>query len=187
MNPARGLYPPTDALVEWLSANMQLIQESTFKVYRQAFSLVRVVQAVEEGKLPKYAATSAIRDYNSEFHTSFTYLEIRDLDSTFIFSDVNEDVVFTDRPFDIICGDFDNLEEALTYAPESVTFILLWSVETECLFVYRSPFIRGRKEEWATEDKAIAWGEEKGSRETYVLPPEVEASLHSMRRGELFR
>lgn len=188
MRPARGTYQVTDALVDWMSENLLPVQQATFLYYREIFRLVEIVQAAEKGRVPKFAAQSAIRAHNQDHNSALTYENVRDLEDGFLFSDAGEWVAFTDNPNAIICGKYDEAEAALSDPPEDVSIVIVWDPSQEEAYIYRSPYIAGRSSAGTNEyGDEFAHGESRGDTPTFVLPPEIEASLHAFERGSLLQ
>lgn len=187
MRPSRGIYEVTDALVDWMSETLLPVEESTFVHFRQIYKLVELVQAAESGRVPRFAALSAIRDHNSEAGTSINYDEIKNLDSTYILSDYGQWVAFTDQPNAIILGEHDQAEDALEYAPDTVEIIVVWDTSEDQVIVYRSPYVANREPAEIGAELGYSKGWVKGNEPTYVLPPEIEAALYSLPYGELLR
>lgn len=183
---ARGIYPITDALVEWASHNLMAVEESTFHYFRGIIQLVRLVDAAEEGRIHKFAALSAIRDYNRRNNTDITYEKILERDTTYIPAEVGEWLAYVDDERPIVFGPHDDAESALSNTPDSVSIVLVWDPSYNHICVYKSPRVAPRAPIEEGAYAVFADGEVSGSVQTYVLPAEVEASLHAMREGELF-
>lgn len=171
---ARAIYEMTPTLLDWLTHRFESFEKSTFVHYRESMQLVNIVQAAEEGRVPKFAALSAIRQFNEVNGTDLSYESISMLDTTHIFSDCGEWVVFTDNSREIICGPHDDAETACSDTPDHVEYVLVWDTTEGDLVVYKSPHT-GRRE--GHSDK-YALGMVKGDRLSFVLPPEVEASMY---------
>lgn len=184
---ARGVYPATAALVDWLSENFDMLEKSSFLHIQSIRKLLPIVNAAESGRLPRYAALSALRDYNTENKTQLTYEEVRDLDCTYAFAGECPWVLLSDSTKTIVLNsDYDTPEEALTNAPSSVRFIFIWDTANDVICVYRSPHIGYRQQAFENEGVLFCDGESSGEVYAYLLPPEVEASLHEyvfMRSG----
>ncbi len=173
--PLKGCYPVTPVIVDWLSNTFQAIHAGEFQQWRAMLPVLRVVQAAEDGKLPRYAALSALRRYNDERQTDITYDEVLTLDSTFLFSDAGEWVVFTDNAASILTGVHDDPDDALLYAADDVQWAVAWVLHVNEIVVYRSPF-HGHCQLLDLEHYA---GDalERGGEVTALLPPEIQAAV----------
>lgn len=174
----KSVYVITAELVEWLNHSLIPMEQSVFNYYRGIRHLVSKVDRAERGVFPKYAALSAIRNYNEEHRTNLTYEEIRDRCSDFIFSDFGQWAAYMDdaRAANLIIGsDHDDAGEAFENAHPDIRWIVLWLPSDNVAVVYRSPHV-GRRQMY-DEELGLAEGLSRGGLEAYTLPPEVEASL----------
>lgn len=160
-------YTPAPEIIEWMNHNLVPIEAGVFRHYRGIINLVRLVDAAEEGEMPKYAALAAIRNYNATHRTDVTYEEIRSRSTTFILADIGEwaayvdDAAATNR---VVSGSYDDPLEALENADPDISWTVLWLPNKNEIIVLRSPYI------------------EHGA---YVLPPEVVASVGSISNGDV--
>jgi hypothetical protein len=177
---ARGVYPVSQELIDWLTHTWEALEECAFAYYRQIVNLVEMVRSAEEGRIPKYAVLAAIRDRNKEDSTSVTYEEIRDLNAQYLFSDCGQWVAFTSDPRAILLGEYDDAETAFEKAPPHINSIFVWDTEHDVVVVYRSPHV-GLRKKAESSDPEVVFGEglDTGTVQTYVLPPEIEACYRS--------
>ena len=182
---ARGIYPITDALLDWASNNLLSIEQSTFFYFRGIAQLIELVDAAESKRIHKFAALSAIRNYNERNNTDITYENILSRDTTYIPTGVGDWLVFTDDDAPIVFGPHDDPEAALSDTPDSVSTVLVWDPSYDHICVYKSPRIAPREQIKSEDGVVFADGQVGGSVQTYVLPSVVEASLYAMRQGEL--
>jgi hypothetical protein len=189
-SPYRSVYYVTPEVVEWMNQKLSPVEESVFYHWRGVLGLVEIVDLAEAGRIPKYAALSAIRNYNEEHDTDVSFEEIRGRHSDYIFSDFGEWVVYTDNQEPIVFGEHDSPEDALTFAPESVGWIIVWLPQEGELVIYRSPHL-GRRTvpethfEWDT--RLYVDGTVKGDELSYVLPPDIEAAMGTLQEGEILQ
>lgn len=175
----------TDVLVDWLSNNLEMFDETAFCHYQGIRQLVNIVKAAEEGNLPKFAAYAAIRAHNETHKTDISYTEIKNADVAFLLSDVGAWEVFTDNAKHLLLGDFDSAEDALVHAPAQVEFIAVWDPQSD-LTLYRSPHVGYREPYFTVENVEYGKGLVGGDLLTYVLPPEIEAAVKpETMRGQL--
>ena len=123
--------------------------------------------------MPRYAANSAVQQYNEEHNTVVTYEEVSTLAHTHIPCGAGEWVVFTDNQEGLLCGDYDDPYEAFSYARDDVGWIIVLLPDEPTVIVFKSPYKADRQE---TEEGTIN-GLENGEVMAYILPPEIEASL----------
>lgn len=154
---------------------------------------MRVCEGTLQGGPSKFAAYSAIRQWNETHGTSFTYEEIlgRTLDD-YTFSDFGDWAAYTckdDQPA-VVFGDYDEIETALAYAPPEVDWGVLWLTQQDIAVVYRSPYTKLRhvfyNEGQPLEDcdgTLICDGLQRGTENAFVLPDEVEGSLSFRKKG----
>ena len=173
---ARAVYEATPVLIDWLSHHMESFEQSTWVHYRDSMALVNIVTAAEEGRVPKFAALSAIRQHNENNGMDLSYESILSLDTTHIFSDCGEWVVFTDDARALICSAYDDAEEACTHTPDHIDYVLVWDTMGDEIVVYKSPH-RGKRR-LTQSGGNFTCGTSKGDVESFVLPPDVEASLY---------
>ena len=160
-------YDVAPEILEWLNHNLSPLEGSVFRHYRGIINLVRVVDAAERGDSSMFMALAAIRSYNEDYGTSITYDEIKERSSTYVFSEIGDWVAYTESQEAsnaIVTGEDDDPLEALTNADPDILWIVLWLPKNEEIIVLRSPY------------------EQNGH---YTLPPEVEASVGSMKAEEL--
>ena len=179
MTYAQASYKLSPEILEWMNHTLFPVEDYIFRFYRTIGRLVRLVDRAEAGEISKYAANSAIRSHNQKNRTSVTYEEILERgDMTeYLFTGIGEWAAYVDSPKagnSIITGDYDDPIEAFDNADPDVNWIVLWLVQKGEVVVCRSPFVGRRAEE---EDSALTNGVERGDVASYVLPPEVEASI----------
>lgn len=172
---ARAVYEVTKPLIDWMTNELESIEQSTFVHFRESYQLINIVTAAENGRIPKFAALSAIRQHNELNGSDLTYEAILNLDATYVFSDFGEWVVFTDDPRAIICGEYDEAEDACSNTPDHVAFVLVWDTLSDEVIVYKSPWTGKRA---STLGGNFSIGTQPGDLLSYVLPPNVEASLY---------
>jgi hypothetical protein len=173
-----SVYEVTPEIIEWLNHNLSPLEQAVFNHYRGIQHLVRLVDKVELGRAPRYAALSALREYNARKSTSITYEEVRDRCPTYIFSDLGEWAAYMDNvqaANRILSGDFDDPMEALENAPPDINWIVLWLVSEGVVVVQRSPHTGNR--EYQDDEAALAAGVVRGPFPSYVLPPGIEAAM----------
>lgn len=184
----KSVYPMYPELLEWLNHNFSPIEKSVFAHYRGMKKIVDLVRRVERGELPKYCALSALRDYNEENGTHISYEEVRNLDSTYIFSEFGEWVAYVDSKDAadrILMGEYDEPHEAFEYAPADISWLIVWIPQDCVAVVYRSP--RTAFKTVDDEGLGLAEGLSKGNHESYTLPPELEASMGCNNPEEIFQ
>ena len=175
----KSVYEITPEIIEWLNHNLFPVEESVFVHYRGIIDLVDIVDKAEAGAIVKYAALSAIREYNEENDAALTYEEIRDRSPTYIFSGAGEWAAYVDSPYAtqlLVLGEHDDPDMALSHAHPDINWLVVWLPQDECVVVYRSPH-RGHRALAYEEEEGVVEGLSKGPHEAYVLPPEIEASL----------
>lgn len=188
MRPAVSAYEMSIELVDWLSHLPFLpFERSTFQHFRGIAQLVKLVDAVEDGRRPRIEADMEIRQYNEDNDTSIEYDDILERRSSHVYSPAGEWAVYTDKPNLILLGEHDSPYDALDCAPPNVEWILVWipaskeldaEMEVQAvdeLLVFRSPFIGYRTT--SETDINLALGRYRGEREAYVIPPDIEAAV----------
>lgn len=174
----KSVYPITAELIEWLNHTLVPMEEAVFHHYRGIRRLVQLVDRAEKGTIPKYAALSAIRDYNEAQHTCLTYAEIRDRSPNYIFTDFGQWAAYLDNfqaANRIIASDYDDPGDAFENAHPDISWIVLWLPSDGVAVVYRSPHTARR--DIHDEEAGLADGLTPGGFRAYTLPPELEASL----------
>ena len=174
----KSVYDITAELIEWLNHNLVPLEESVFVYYQGIRRLVSLVDRVEAGQMPKYAALSAIRDYNESEGSILTYDEIRDRSQEYIFSDFGQWAAYMDDEAaarSVIGNRYADPGEALEKADPDISWIVLWIPSNNIAVVYRSPFHAYRAE--LDPDMGLAAGLERGDHPAYTLPPDLEAAL----------
>lgn len=174
----KSVYDITAELVEWLNHNLVPLEESVFVHYQGIRRLVNLVDRAEAKEMPKYAALSAIRDYNEQEGSFVTYEEIRDRRQDYIFSDFGQWAAYMDDEAatrSIIGSHHTDPNAALENADPDISWIVLWIPSNSVAVVYRSPFQAYR--EVLEEDLDLAAGLSRGTHPAYTLPPDLEAAL----------
>lgn len=174
----KTIYTMTAEILEWMNYNLVPIEGAVFRHFRGIIKLIRLVDRVEQGHQPKYAALSAIRRYNQDHDTNITYDEVRDRVSSHVFLPAGDWAVYVDglgASNSIISGIHDDPIDALENADPDIKWILLWLPEKEILIVFRSPH-----EAYCgsfNDTPEYADGTSKGSVLAPTLPPEIVASM----------
>ena len=193
MIPNRAVYPVTNEIVHWLHhSNLFPLEESVFLYFRTLAAVTTVIKRVEAGLLPKYAAMSALREYNERNRTRVTYEDVRDKVFANQFSDIGEWAAYTENPKTLLDAPLGNPEDLLLHAPTSLQWVVTWYPMQNTVVVFRSPHLGYRQPLRLQEDgmglqNLFAEGLQKGSLLSYVLPPEVEAALGWLSDEELDR
>ena len=182
----KTIYPMTAEIVEWMNHNLVPIEGAVFRHFRGIIKLIRIVDRVEEGRAPKYAALSAIKRYNERNQTTLTYEEVRDRTSSHVFLPAGDWAAYVDdihASNAIITGDHDDLFDALEHAHPDISWILLWLADKQILLVIRSPY-----QDYCgtfTDTDAYADGTEKGPLLAPTLPPEIVAAMGRCNEEEI--
>jgi len=180
----KTVYKMTPEILEWVSHTLVPIDAAVFRYHRGIIKLTRQVDRVEAGRLPKYAALSAIREYNERQLTSITYDEVKNRSADYVFLPPGEWVAYVedmDASNKIVTGDYDDPLEALNYADADIKWILLWLPDRDIVLVYRSPY-SGR---CGMYDETFADGSQRGPFPTPTLPPGVVAARGQMDPREI--
>jgi hypothetical protein len=182
----RTLYPVTPEIIEWLNHKLVPIEAAVFKHFRGIIHLIRIVDQVEDGLAPKYAAMSMIRRFNRQNHTNISYEDVRDRTASQIFLPEGDWAAYVDdlRASEaIISGDFDDPLEALENAPDEVQWVVLWIVEKDVIAVYRSPHTFGG--ELYEDSDVYVDGQSYGTTPAPALPPDLVASMGTQDAREI--
>jgi hypothetical protein len=182
--PHKAVFEVSPEIIEWLNHNLTPLEQQVFMHYRGVQRLVRLVDQVEEGRLPKYAALSALRDYNEEHKSCVTYEEIRDRSPNYIFSDIGDWVAYLDNPYAtnlVISGDYDEPSKAFENAHPDICWIVLWLPSENVVVVYRSPYQALRRPLNTDEfEENLSDGLEPGTTPTYTFPPSLLAAINTV-------
>jgi hypothetical protein len=172
----RTVYPITQSLVTWLNETLCPIEKGAFEHWRQLLPLVRICDDAMDGTVPKYAAISAIRQYNDSQGTTFTLEEIIGrLDYSFSGTGEWAAYVNLDDQEKLLFGEHDEAFVAFEKAPEDVQWIVVWLPEEGSAVVFRSPYICRR--EIFDEEGVLCDGLTLTGQLAYTLPPSIEGSI----------
>tara|TARA_R110002126_G_scaffold52672_16_gene143005 strand:+ start:2752 stop:3327 length:576 start_codon:yes stop_codon:yes gene_type:complete len=172
----KTIYEMTPEIVDWLSHTLVPIEAAVFRYHRGILKLTRQVDRVEQGMQPKYAALSAIREYNEKNCTGITYDEVKNRSADYVFLPPGEWVAYVEDLEDsnkIVTGDYDDPLKALDYADADIKWILLWLPDRDIVVVYRSPY----EARCGLYEESIADGTCRGPFPAPTLPPEIVASI----------
>lgn len=174
-HPLYGVYYDSGNVVsDWAQELFAFVEESAFVEYRRLLPLMKVVRAAEGRKMPIYAAYDAIEQHNVRMGTNFTFEEISSGDwMEALFSPEGDNVVLTDDLDSLLDGPYDDLLTAVAHC--TAEWVLLWDVNSAEFIVLKGPHIGYR--EPANQQLYEAKGMTRGGSPTYVLPPQVEASI----------
>lgn len=180
---------PTDRTYDYFDAGFSVVEEAAFRVWRSVISLVQLCERTVQGKMPRWAAQTAIDQFNRENNTQHTFEEIlgREMDR-FTFCDCGEWVAYIgpgEYVEDALLGPYDAIEEALLYAPDRVEWGIVMYPWRDIIVVYRSPFVGYREpciedgKAFEILDREVCIGELDGDRPAYVLLPEDLEEQHT--------
>jgi hypothetical protein len=174
----RSVYPATIEVLEWMNHTLVPLEQPVFEHYRGIQRLVRLVDRAAAGRIPTYAAHDAINDWNEQHGTMLDYEGILTRSSTYIFHDFGQWVAYmegVEAQDRILSGEHDDPENAFTFAPADINWIVLLLPQDEVVVVYRSPHLGYRAIH--DEDTRIVEGLSTGNLLSYTLHPQIEASL----------
>ncbi len=180
-------YPMSPEIAEWVNWNFGWIEKSAFDHWRRLGRLTNVVDAVQAGRLPRYAANSAIRDHNEQYDTNITFEEVRDRSSTFVASLEGDPVAYLDSHEAtrmVMNAKSHDFIEALLEVSADVSWILLWFPADGEVIIMQSPHTDLREAE-SEDPGSMSDALSRGERLSYTLPPELEASLGLLSEDEI--
>jgi hypothetical protein len=162
-------YDMCGELIEWLSWNFAWIEQSAFDHWKGLQKLTSIVDAVEEGRAPMFAAKSAIRDHNETVDDNITYQEVRDRSSTYVYSPGGDPIAYIDHlqaARIVLESESPDFAEALeeTAARRDIEWVLVYYPFDNVLVVLKSPHVVDSR---------------------FFLPPEIVSSFGSLETEEL--
>ena len=173
-----SVYPATFCAIDWLSHNLEAVEESSYHFYRRIRSLTKVVDDAERGETSRMVAEAVIRKYNERSGTCLSYDEVRTRTSDlFLLADYGEWVCYTDNPEALLKGEGDTLEEIVKKSGQSLDWAVLYQPDGDFIAVIKSPHVGGRREQLEELEDVVAIGMQKGELPAFLLPPSIEGSI----------
>lgn len=175
-------YPYCTAVRKFLNSNLIAVEQTSFETFRKLSHLIRVVEAVEEGARHRAAAANAIRQFNLENRTDWTYDQILGRYTDRLLSNAGEWALYTESPLDFLTGQHDDIDAALEEAPDHVDWAIFLSPENSQILVFRSPYLGYRE---TLGDFDVCSGLEDGEHRAYTLPCGVEEAIrHELNKAQ---
>ncbi len=166
-------YWGTESVVDWLANRFETVEQCVFSYWENWAAVVRLVDQAEAGYVPRYVALSALREMNLATGQAVEYDEIRDREPPCILYPEGEWVLFTESAREISRCSHLGFQEAIS--SPTISWAVLWDPLRCMVLVLRSPNAGLR--ELVDPEKCVTDGMLPGDVPSFVLPPEMEATI----------